>query len=50
MKGVRYVNLPVDPELRRNYQAVLKNEDINWRERLSPGDIPDVICTKHQLS
>ena len=59
-KGVRYYNLPVDSELRRKYQAVLKNENVNWTkqvicsahwsrgERLSPDDIPDVICTKEQ--
>ena len=59
-KGVRYYNLPVDPELRRKYQLVLKNENVNWTkqvicsahwsrgERLSPDDIPDVICSKEQ--
>ena len=52
--------MPVDPELRRKYQAVLKNENVNWSkqvicsvhwskgERLSPDDIPDVICSKEQ--
>lgn len=29
-KGVRCFNLPVDPELRRKYQLVLKNENVNW--------------------
>ena len=59
-KGVRYYNLPVDPELRRKYQLVLKNENVNWTKqvicsahwikggRLSPDDIPDVICSKEQ--
>ena len=59
-KGVRYYNLPVDPELRRKYQAVLMNENVNWSkqvicsahwskgESLSPDDIPDVICSKEQ--
>ena len=59
-KGVRYYNLPVDPELRRKYQLVLKNENINWTkqvicsahwsrgERLSPDDIPDVTCSEEQ--
>ena len=59
-KGVRYYNLPVDPELRRKYQLVLKNENVNWTkqvicsahwsrgERLSPDDIPDVICSEEQ--
>ncbi|KAL9963294.1 hypothetical protein ACROYT_G032479 [Oculina patagonica] len=52
--------MPVDPELRRKYQAVLKNENVNWSkqvicsahwskgERLSLDDIPDVICSKQQ--
>jgi len=59
-KGVRYYNLPVDPALRRKYQLVLKNENVNWTkqvicsahwsrgERLSPDDIPDVICSEEQ--
>ena len=48
------------PELSRKYQAVLKNENVNWSkqvicsahwskgERLSPDYIPDVICSKEQ--
>ena len=59
-KGVRCYNLPVYPELRRKYQAVLKNENFNWSkqvifsdhwskgDRLSPDDVPEVICSKEQ--
>ena len=51
---------PVDRELRRKYQLVLKNENVNrtkqfirsahWSrgKRLSPDDIPDVICSEEQ--
>ena len=57
---MRYYNLPVDSELRRKYQAVLKNENVNWTKqvicsahwsrgaRLSPDDIPDINGTKEQ--
>ena len=38
-KGVRYYNLPVDPEFRRKYQLVLKNENVNWTKQ--------VICSAH---
>ena len=54
---VKYHNLPVDPQLRRKYQTVLMNENINWkeqvicsalwskRERHFHEDIPDIQCT-----
>ena len=57
-KGLRYYNLSVNPELRRKYQLVLKNENVNWTKqvicsahwsrgkRFSPDDIPDVLCSE----
>lgn len=59
-RGVRYYTLPVDPELRRKYNAVLKNENIDWGkhvicsahwskgERASLDDVPDIICSEVQ--
>ncbi len=57
-KGIQYYTLPVDPELRRKYTAVLKNEKIDWGKHVicsahwskgvkdSVDDIPVVICSK----
>lgn len=54
---VKYYNLPVDSEVRRKYQTVLMNENINWKqqvicsalwskgERRFPEDMPDIQCT-----
>ena len=54
-QGVRYYNLPVDSKLRRKYQLAIEQRKSKldkatclFGERLSPDDIPDVICSEEQ--
>ena len=54
-QGVRYYNLPVDSRLRRKYQLAIEQRKSKldkasclFGERLSPDDIPDVICSEEQ--